>query len=488
MSLASKFAQKVGRQYGIEDEMGVLPEGDVPETPIPDAPGETLEGGMGEAAQAELDVAGDQEELTVLEESGEILTEVGEGIESAMSRGGLTPEEARAYGIALRAAMRPFGLVKSATASLEGIGTDSNPRMSATRITLESVKETLKQWWESFKAQLEKLSNTIKGWLLKLFDNIPRIKERANALIKKAGETKGSPKEPKIKLGLLKALRIGAGAPSASALDGGIDAIKTATESIIGGKTADANKAAVSELTTIVSSLGEKADMAKVEAAVTSIHGKLSGRATAVGAGKDAGDRFSAEGVTAKVTEEMIGGKVIVVKWPTDVKKEGKTRMADDIVRSSAIEVADGSEFKGEAKAEFETLSTDNVKALATKVVAICDSISGYKALWQNRDTEKKAMDKAVNTAIEKATKDVSGEGSGETVKAVKSVGVAVGTLWTKNVKFESSFISYVSKTLASVLDYCNSSLNSYGEGAAKTEGDAKPAEGDKKPEEGAAK
>lgn len=488
MSLASKFAQKVGRQYGIEDEMGVLPEGDVPETPIPDAPGETLEGGMGEAAQAELDVAGDQEELTVLEESGEILTEVGEGIESAMSRGGLTPEEARAYGIALRAAMRPFGLVKSATASLEGIGTDSNPRMSATRITLEGVKETLKQWWESFKAQLEKLYNTIKGWLLKLFDNIPRIKERANALIKKAGETKGTAKEAKIKLGLLKALRVGTATPNGAALDKGIGELKTATQSVVGGKTAEANKAAVSELTAVVAALGEKADMSKVDEAVTSIHGKLAGRAAAVGANKDAGDRFSAEGVTAKITADMIGGKAIVVKWPTDAKKEGKSRMADDIVRSSSIEVADAYEFKGDNKVEFETLTTDSVKSLATKVVEICDVISGYKALWQNRDTEKKAMDKAVNTAIEKATKDVSGEGSGDTVKAVKSVGVAVGTLWTKNVKFESSFISYVAKTLASVLDYCNSSLNNYGEGAAKADDGAKPAEGDKKPEEGAAK
>lgn len=488
MSLASKFAQKVGRQYGIEDEMGVLPEGDVPETPIPDAPGETLEGGMGEAAQAELDVAEDQEELTVLEESGEVLTEVGEGIESAIRRGGLTPEEARAYGIALRAAMRPFGLVKSATASLEGIGTDSNPRMSATRITLEGVKETLKQWWESFKAQLEKLYNTIKGWLLKLFDNIPRIKERANALIKKAGETKGTAKEAKIKLGLVKALRIGAGAPTASALDGGMNDLSEVLANIVEIKNPEFYKEAEKAMADVGAAMAAEA-MAKTAEKITEdmIAGAQS-TADQYYAKKDGGDRFSAEGTIAKISDELIGGKVILVKWPSSHKKGDKVMMPDEIARSIAIEVTDGSEFKGEAKAEFETLTTENVKSLAGKVVAACDKISVYKSAWQSRDNARKAFDKSVSAAIEKVGKDATGEGSGDKIKLVKSLGAGMATAWTKNVKFESSLISYAAKTLASVLDYCNSSLNNYGEGAAKADDGAKPAEGDKKPEEGAAK
>ena len=467
----NEFLRRLGKRFGVENELGV--EEPTEEVVIPEVPEETVEGSVAETNEVETEVVEETAEAEVTEQAVETLENVAIGLRAALARGGCTPGEAYAYRVAMESALRPFGYSTSVAASLENVGDEGNSRLAATRAALEEADKGIKAWFASAMAQLQKLYETIKGWILKLFDNIPRIKERANELIKRANEAKGGPKQAKLKLGLVEALRVGDGVPAAKDVETGVTGLLEKTNSVLAGKSAEAYKTAVAALVDILKDVSTEAG--KMTEVSTKVYAELDKRANAVGATKEGDkDKYGGDGVTAKVTDPMIGGVVIAVRTASN-QADGKSVPLDRVVSNSKMSL-EKSEVKGDKSAEFEALDANGVKAIAGKVVNICDVVSGYKALWNARDAEKKNLEKTVNAAIDKVIKGNTGEGSKDKNSALKSAASAVTKIWSSNIAFEGNFVSYVSKTIKAALDYCNASVNNIGEG--KTE-PAKPAEGE---------
>lgn len=456
--LANKFATRLGRRFGIEDEMGVEPEmgtaGEGTDV-LPENPENTVEAGLAENAEMEQQVQEEQVQADAIEESAETLQEVKEGLESAMARGGVTAGEAYAYQVAIRAAMRPFGLHKQAAASLENVGSERS-RLEATRVTLEGIVETLKTWWNAFVAQIGKLFETIKGWFGGLFNNVKRLEERADALITKAGELKGTKDKEKIKSGVSK--------------DMSTTEKNVTTKSEIlanfnqGGSLVD-NAATMSsdvakEMSDALISVIENAkfDKDSLEAFLKEEAVKFS----IDGVTKTAGDKFKADGATVKISEALASGKVIVVTTPNDVTKDGKLINPATVINKIKVEIKDFVEWKGESSAEVEALETADVIAVCKDIKAKCQTITRYQSLQKNRESELERAKAAAKKAVDKFAKDAKGEGSAEQVTNAKGLSGGLVSFITVNAKFTASSISYSQKLMSSMLNYCNDSLKNY--------------------------
>ena len=456
--LANKFATRLGRRFGLEDEMGVEPEmgtaGEGTDV-LPENPENTVEAGLAENAEMEQQVQEEQVQADAIEESAETLQEVKEGLESAMARGGVTAGEAYAYQVAIRAAMRPFGLHKQAAASLENVGSERS-RLEATRITLESIVETLKTWWNAFVAQISKLFETIKGWFGGLFNNVKRLEERADALITKAGEIKGSKDKEKIKSGVSKDMsKTEKNVTAKSEILANFRAATSFIETAEGSTSDDAKDVADGIISTIENA---KFDKASLEALLK----EKAVDYTMDGVTKAAGDKFKADGATVKISETLAGGKVIVVTTPNDITKDSKLINPATTLSKVKAEIKDFVEWKGESSAEVEALESADVITVCKEIKAMCQTITRYQSLQKNRESELERAKTAAKKAVDKFAKDAKGEGSAEQVTNAKGLSSGMIGFTTTMTKFLASGISYNQKLLSSMLNYCNDSLKNY--------------------------
>jgi hypothetical protein len=68
-------------------------------------------------------------------------------------------------------------------------------------VTLAGVKDMLVSAWEKLVEFLKKLMRKAKAFAQSFFDKMPKLKKAAEKLKEKAGDTDGSPKDSKIKIG-----------------------------------------------------------------------------------------------------------------------------------------------------------------------------------------------------------------------------------------------------------------------------------------------
>ena len=456
--LANKFATRLGRRYGLEDEMGVEPEmgtaGEGTDV-LPENPENTVEAGLAENAEVEQQVQEEQVQADAIEESAETLQEVKEGLESAMARGGVTAGEAYAYQVAIRAAMRPFGLHKQAAASLENVGSERS-RLEATRVTLEGVVETLKTWWNAFVAQISKLFETIKGWFGGLFNNVKRLEDRADALITKAGEIKGTKDKEKIKSGVSKDMSKTEKNVTAKAEI--LANFKSATLFIskAEGSTSDDAKDVADGLISVIESA--KFDKDSLEAVLK----EKAADYTMDGVTKPAGDKFKADGSNVKISDTLAGGKVIVVTTPTELTKDSKLINPATTMNKVKVEIKDSVEWNGESSVEVDVLESAEVITVCKDIKDMCQTITRYQSLQKNRESELERAKAAAKKAVDKFAKDAKGEGSAEQVTNAKGLSSGLIGFTTTMAKFLASGISYNQKLMSSMLNYCNDSLKNY--------------------------
>lgn len=180
-----------------------------------------------EAAEVAATVADDSSEIqtqsddigvTVTEvedavQDGETLESVGEVAAEAVESGeGLDEKAAEVASITIESIREKLGFDTSfqVVRSLEAFG-NTNTKMSATRLVVEGISETIKQIWASVKAAALRVWDLLKQFFLKLFNSasglakhIAGLRERARKL--PAGVT---PKEKTLKIaGLARAFSV----------------------------------------------------------------------------------------------------------------------------------------------------------------------------------------------------------------------------------------------------------------------------------------
>jgi hypothetical protein len=118
-----------------------------------------------------------------------------DAVEECQKNGGLDSQAAALLNVAVESVMRPFGGTTSksmpALESYEGDG----GRATATGFALESIADTLKNMWEAIVGMMVKAAAAVKAWFIEKFNKFKRIESAANALAKKAGDSKATAKK-----------------------------------------------------------------------------------------------------------------------------------------------------------------------------------------------------------------------------------------------------------------------------------------------------
>lgn len=463
------FSQRLGLRVGIEElTEGATGDETVGETGgtvvLPDEPLETLEGGLDEAGTAEAEVTDVTAEAEQMERTVETMEKIAAGLTVAMRNGGCTAGEAYAYQVALESAFGPFGMGPSASASLENIGSAKNPRLEATRITLEGVQDTLSKWWAGLVAIWEKAYAAIKGWLMKVFDTIPAVKKRAGEIIAKANAAKGAPKKDKIAFDA-KSLCVGAGAVDAAgvakATSGVADLCNNALikdKGVYGVATA-----------LLLQTLRDQVDGKMAEGAEDAIVEKLVKGITESSADLKAAskDKYGGDGMNAVISAPFMGNKVMAITEASELKKDGKSIGIAKAIQLYSMKLADGPDTANDAK-EVGAADAATVKAIALDVSKLCDTLSAFRGLWQERDKSKSLLSSEVKKEIDKVAKDK--DGGADKAARVKACGSAIQSYASKNSNFMAQVSSYGLRCSQVALNYANKCLENIGEGAAKEE------------------
>lgn len=461
------FSQRLGLRVGIEElTEGATGDEDLGETGgtvvLPDEPTETVEGALDESQTAEAEVVDVAAEADQMERTVETMEKIAAGLTVALRNGGCTPGEAYAYQVGLESAFGPFGMGLSASASLENIGSAKNPRLEATRITLEGLNDNLKKWWDGLMAIWDKVYVAVKGWLMKIFDSIPAIKKRAEEIIKKSGELKSAVQQ-KEKINFA-AAKIAAGntAPaSADVLTNVTKAVDLVGKSLTTGPGANqaANASMLELLNALVKDTGnEGAEKKAIEAVL--------GDADTYGEGLAVGnkDKYGGDGLTAKITKPYIGNKIIVVTMPESLEKDGKSIGIDAAVRGFTWKLADA-DVKLDAN-EVPAPTAEHITNIAKNVIVMCDTLSKYRNGWNDREKAKSGLSKSIKTDIDAIAKTDKAEQAAN----AKKIGTAIQSYSAKTANFEAQLASYGARFAQVALDYCNKGLANYGTDAPKKE------------------
>ena len=468
MSLS--FSQRLGLRVGIEElTEGATGDEGLGETGgtvvLPDEPTETVEGALDEAQTAEAEVTDVTAEAEQMERTVETMEKIAAGLSVAMRNGGCTAGEAYAYQVALESAFGPFGMGPSASASLENIGSAKNPRLEATRVTLEGVQDTLSKWWAGLVAIWEKAYAAIKGWLMKVFDTIPAVKKRAAEIVAKANAAKGAPKKDKITFDA-KSLCVGAGAVDAAGVAKATkDVVTFCDESLIKDK-------GIYGVTTalLLQTLRDEVDGKMAESAEATIVDKVLKLITdkSTTATKAASkDKYGGDGMTAKITDPYMGNKVMAVTTPSELMKDGKSIGVAKAIQLYSMKLVDGPDTANDAK-EVSAAGADVCKAIGIDVGKLCDTLSAFRGLWQERDKSKSLLSSEVKKEIDKVAKDK--DGGADKAARVKTCGSAIQSYASKNSNFAAQVSSYGLRCSQVALNYANKCLENIGEGTAKEE------------------
>lgn len=464
------FSQRLGLRLGIEElaEGATGEEGEVGGTAVlPDAPEETVEGGLMEAGEAEAVVEEETAEAEQLEDSVETLEKIALGLETAMKNGGCTAGEAYAYQIGLESAFRPFGMGATATASLENIGSARNPRLEATRVTLEGVKETLQKWWAGLVAMWEKVYNSIKGWLMKVFDSITPLKKRADEIIRKAGAAKGSPKKDKIAFDS-KSISTGDAAVTAESVAAGIEVVREACDSgLVKAKGVYGVATAL-----LLTGLREAVDGKMAEGSDEKIIDDLMPKIETPDVGPTMSkfvtapkEKYGGDGIKATISSSvLLGNKAVLVTVPADLKKDGKFIGVASAMKAYNLKLVDGTATPKDEK-EVPAADAPTVKAIAVSVTKICDTLLAYRGVWQERDKSKSLLSAEVKKEVTKISSDK--DATAEKTKLVKECGTALQSYASKNSNFTAQLSSYGLRAGQVALNYANKCLENLGEAAA---------------------
>lgn len=403
------------------------------EAEIPESQLEVEEG----VQEVEADVANVEELVTAVEDAeadAETLGEIEGVMEESIEEGeGLDETSAELAEVAVESIRLRLGFAPSRTLpALESFGS-KNSRLTATKIALEGVVETIKKVWEAIQKAFFAVWQKIKDFYNKFFTNTEKVKKLAQQLKQKARETKGTAANKTIDAsGVAKALNYEGKAS--------LDSVKRLMSNHVAvSKGVLAGKDRLNEaIAVITDGLKKPADF-NVEKLV------------------EAGKKFiSVVAVETTVTEEgssstvvsgpFVGGQSVKMSF----KGEGNdTRFSYEVINAEK-----------KAEVAIPVLSTSEAETAADQVIQLMASTDEYKKQQQKIEALNKNMVEVAKTAIsaasaiEKATSeeaDVTGKVAAmrKAVTSMNSVSSRMITMVpSMNVQLGKAVLKYVDLSL----------------------------------------
>lgn len=408
------------------------------EAEIPESQLEVEEG----VQEVEADVANVEELVTAVEDAeadAETLGEIEGVMEESIEEGeGLDETSAELAEVAVESIRLRLGFAPSRTLpALESFGS-KNSRLTATKIALEGVTETIKTIWKKIKEAFQLVWQKIKDFFAKFFTNTEKVKKLAQQLKTKARDTKGKVEKDTVDAaGVANAFNVD-GKASLQSANSILENHMGLTAGALAGQ--DVIKSGVELLNTMVRK-PEDADPAKVEESLKDYIKSLK----ISGVVEESGD-----GTTVKVGPFLNGMNLSI-------------KVTDG---NLAIQM-DSSEKKAEKA--VKVLSPKEAEALCDSVVALMTKTEEYKKQQSKIEAVSKALVKLADSAISAADTIASAAEDNAEVKAtIGKVRKAASAFNTATARMTTMTPAWNVQAGKMAMKYVDVSLKQYKEEEAK--------------------
>jgi hypothetical protein len=363
--------------------------------------GEGVDAGAADAMQADQAVQDSHDEIEEVqaaiedaEEGAEDLEAIGDVAADTIEEGGegMSEDAARVTEVAVESICRRLGVRGSSIVpATESFGSRSS-RITATRITVEGIVETVKKIWAAIIAGFKKIWAKLVDFYKYLTDSNVRMEARAKALIEKA--TKGSSTIETTEFenqaianafhekGDFKVARV---VSAMANIKEELGEAKVAAEKVVTVMEAISNSKTTKEVGDALINLSAAQNTAEADLAKT------------MGLEGD-------EASSLKASKELLSGSYIAT-YGEEIVDGDKSYM---LVVTKAVTTAEEDE---EVSEKVETCSKSDAIKICNAVITVCKAVKASEGV-------SKVFDKA-DKAIEKAAKNVATLAAGE-VKTAK--------------------------------------------------------------------
>ena len=467
----------LGRHVSLLDDEGVDTPVDNGEVAVEEEVSAPIVEATEETAEVEAEDIGAEQAM----DSHETLEEVEDAVIAAEADGGLDRQSAVFAHLAMKAAMGKadydYFVRSSKIPSVESYSGGSTSRQRYTTITKEGIGTALRGFWEAIVRQIKKMWAAVKNWYLKVLDAAPRMKARAEALAKKAGDITGSASEKSFDMGGLNQLHISGKAPAPSDAIKVMKTLAKGAEECLGNKTSGSydkvfenNERLLEKVKDLKNkdvkgseNLSDWYENVDKKGAKDKSEELAKGYETGFDISKSNVDgsaekRFGKD-VSVKVSDELFGGRqVAMFKSKIDDDKFTIVKFA----RTSGPRFVDAKEKPRDidSSGNFKTLSSSDIRSLMDELADICDHIITYKKAWDNRDKQFSKMDNAAKKAVDEADKDKDAHRI--KVRLVKDVALGMSATYQLGIRFENQLIQYLLAVGRTTITWVERSLSQY--------------------------
>ena len=467
----------LGRHVSLLDDEGVDTPVDNGEVAVEEEVSAPIVEATEETAEVEAEDIGAEQAM----DSHETLEEVEDAVIAAEADGGLDRQSAVFAHLAMKAAMGKadydYFVRSSKIPSVESYSGGSTSRQRYTTITKEGIGTALRGFWEAIVRQIKKMWAAVKNWYLKVLDAAPRMKARAEALAKKAGDITGSASEKSFDMGGLNQLHISGKAPAPSDAVKVMKTLAKGAEECLGNKTSGSYDKVFENYERLLEkvkdlknkdvkgseNLSDWYENVDKKSAKDKSEELAKGYETGFDISKSNVDgsaekRFGKD-VSVKVSDELFGGRqVAMFKSKIDDDKFTIVKFA----RTSGPRFVDAKEKARDidSSGNFKTLSSSDIRSLMDELADICDHIVTYKKAWENRDKQFSKMDSAAKKAVDEADKDKDAHRI--KVRLVKDVALGMSAAYQLGIRFENQLIQYLLAVGRTTITWVERSLSQY--------------------------
>lgn len=385
------------------------------------------------------------------------------------------------------------------TIALESAENDNTRRS----MVLESIKDTLKKFWEYIKNAFKKFWAVIKRWWIKCFDISKRLKNRAQNVMDKADKEYGSPTNNTIPFSEASKLGVNGKFNEPAVLLNGLKNLEGIVGEYVNENTADRFNDTVEEVSDRTSSMINKiyevsrtileqykddpeyviqrseipvdSDSLKAlklscERVIASAESeKVSGTTFAMENAEKYRKQYAESGDTMKHSDYLPGDKWILSvqpnaeSWETGNSKIYTLPDVVELLRRSKVVVASCryNEKKYDQDQEARVLNTTTIGRGCESVIDICEKVFEYRKSFELRDRFKERVIKDIDRLVSETSE--SDERAYQQVdRSVRTFANAIVGLIRRRSDFETSLCSYAMTTCVSFVNYCEQSLKQY--------------------------
>ena len=391
-----------------------------------------------ETAEAGAEVTGTLDDIESAQADGDSLGAIAETMEATEETGGLDPVAAEVAEVAVESICNRLGVTRRKYA-LESFSS-KDKRVAATRYAVEEIKDVLKRIWDAIVAAFGKVKEFLKNFFKALIDANEKLAQRADALVNKATNAKGSPKEKEISAGGFgKALATGGTFKKANVIGA------------LAGMPA--------WLTTTVASTTQKPSFA--DKLKEMIADQKAFDSYQLAAFKETGFKASgSEGGMATFTgQELVGGRAFRVQRNDKALKGAEAFAAIGNWKIEMATLKDAKAFEGD---KVEALSADEIVKVATAARELSRGVIAVRKTQDALDKEIGALQGDARTAASAAPKEDEAAARERAQLLARALSAAI----QYNIRELTTATKYSTDVVKSGLDYAERALSNIKEEA----------------------